>query len=179
MFRRDGRGRNGFLAVLLMALLAESDEARGAEGALLFVLGRPLGPPGIPLLVARAVEHAAEKLAGTACQEVFSDFRDGEGRTLQQNLDRLGQTGAGYLRWTLFYDGTGKRACEAREILALTVRGSRAIFICAAQFSTVAKHDPGLAAALIIHEELHSLGLGEGPPDSKEITARVIARCGK
>jgi hypothetical protein len=179
MFSRDGRGRNGFLAILLLALLAESEEAAGAEGTLLFVLGRPLGPPGIPLLVARAVEHAAEKLSGAECQEVFSDFRDADGRTLQQNLDRLGQTGVGYLHWTLFYDGTGKHVCEVRQILASTSPGSRTVFICAAQFSIVAKHDPGLAAALIIHEELHSLGLGEGPPDSKEITARVIARCGK
>jgi hypothetical protein len=39
--------------------------------------------------------------------------------------------------------------------------------------------DPSLAAALIIHEELHSLGLGEDPPTSKEITAKVIERCGR
>jgi hypothetical protein len=32
---------------------------------------------------------------------------------------------------------------------------------------------------MIIHEELHSLGLGENPPDSKEITQQVIARCGR
>jgi hypothetical protein len=31
--------------------------------------------------------------------------------------------------------------------------------------------------AVIIHEMLHSLGLGENPPSSKEITLRVMQRC--
>jgi hypothetical protein len=35
------------------------------------------------------------------------------------------------------------------------------------------------AAALIIHEELHSLGLAENPPSSAAITDRVISRCGR
>ena len=32
--------------------------------------------------------------------------------------------------------------------------------------------------AVIIHETLHSLGLGENPPTSDEITWRVFSRCG-
>ena len=31
--------------------------------------------------------------------------------------------------------------------------------------------------AVLIHELLHSLGLGENPPDSAAITDRVMARC--
>jgi hypothetical protein len=31
---------------------------------------------------------------------------------------------------------------------------------------------------MIIHEILHSLGLGENPPSSDEITKQVAARCG-
>ena len=30
----------------------------------------------------------------------------------------------------------------------------------------------------IIHEMLHSLGLGENPPESVAITAQVLKRCG-
>jgi hypothetical protein len=30
---------------------------------------------------------------------------------------------------------------------------------------------------LIIHEMLHTLGLGENPPSSREITQRVTERC--
>jgi hypothetical protein len=33
--------------------------------------------------------------------------------------------------------------------------------------------------AILIHELLHSLGLGENPPSSDYITSRVRARCGE
>jgi hypothetical protein len=39
--------------------------------------------------------------------------------------------------------------------------------------------DPGLSASLIIHESLHTLGLGENPPSSSEITQHVERRCWK
>jgi hypothetical protein len=32
---------------------------------------------------------------------------------------------------------------------------------------------------MVIHEMLHSLGLGENPPSSREITKQVTARCGR
>jgi hypothetical protein len=35
------------------------------------------------------------------------------------------------------------------------------------------------AEAIVIHEWLHSLGLGENPPSSDYITTRVRARCGE
>jgi hypothetical protein len=37
---------------------------------------------------------------------------------------------------------------------------------------------PEEAEAALIHEMLHTLGLGENPPRSRDITARVRARCG-
>lgn len=177
MFRRDEGSRHGrFGAVFILALLVYVEEVIAAEPAETMDVARAsLLPP----VVVRAVRDAAAKLARPGCREVFADFRDAAGRTLEQNLEALGATGEGYLRWTLFYDGQGKRICESRGILAATTPGSRAVFICTAQFSVLAQREPGLAAALIIHEELHSLGLGERPPDSKAITAQVIARCGK
>ena len=37
----------------------------------------------------------------------------------------------------------------------------------------------GLTATFLIHETLHTLGLGENPPSSEEITLRVESRCGR
>jgi hypothetical protein len=37
--------------------------------------------------------------------------------------------------------------------------------------------DTRYAGAVVIHEILHTLGLSENPPSSKEITDRVLARC--
>ena len=38
--------------------------------------------------------------------------------------------------------------------------------------------DPGIAANVVIHEMLHTLGLEENPPTSEEITRQVVKRCG-
>jgi hypothetical protein len=82
----------------------------------------------------------------------------------------------------IFNSGDGPptcRACQNPSILAATEPGSRVIRVCPRRFRERQLQSPGFAAALIIHEELHSLGLGENPPDSKEITQQVIARCGR
>lgn len=122
-----------------------------------------------------AVRLASSWLAATRCQQVFSDFRDAHGRTLAENLQATGQTGSGYLRWLTFWDGAHERACVWSDAFATTQPGSRVVRLCPV-FKKL-KADPGRAAAILIHEELHSLGLGENPPSSIEITARVLARC--
>ena len=83
------------------------------------------------------------------------------------------------MSWLNFYDGYGLPRCADRGTLASTSPGSRIVYICSPQFREKQLRTPGLAAAIIIHEELHSLGLGENPPSSQAITARVIARCGR
>ena len=60
----------------------------------------------------------------------------------------------------------------------MTQPGSRAIFICSAWFRQAFELNPRKVEAVIIHESLHSLGLGENPPRSQAITAQVMARCG-
>lgn len=132
----------------------------------------------VETLVSAAVRKAQEKLASAQCRLVFTDFHDGRGQTLADNLERRGQSAASYLPLVLFYDGYGEPRCDVRTTMASTTPGSRAVFICSPQFLATQRRQPGLAAVLIIHEELHSLGLGEDPPTSKQITSAVIARCG-
>ena len=59
----------------------------------------------------------------------------------------------------------------------MTDPGSRVVYICGPQFALVDRDNPSQTEAFLIHEELHSLGLGENPPSPKEITARVLAMC--
>jgi hypothetical protein len=40
-----------------------------------------------------------------------------------------------------------------------------------------AEFDRPLAESAIIHEFLHTLGLGEDPPSSREISSRVMRQC--
>ena len=49
--------------------------------------------------------------------------------------------------------------------------------MCDGEIAEAAGRNLGLVEAVLIHEELHSLGLGENPPTSEEITTRVLAGC--
>lgn len=127
----------------------------------------------------RAAAGALRRLSSPKCQRLFSEFKDASGRTLQEELDALGQTPASFMGWVLFADGRDERPCGNRNILALSEPGSRAIWICGEQFAHENQWgDAGLTEAVLIHEELHALGLGENPPSSTFITMRVKAHCG-
>ena len=84
-----------------------------------------------------------------------------------------------YLGLVLFYDGRASRPCADRQVLAWTTPGSRAVFICWDQFASHQRANTGDTANIIIHEALHTLGLGENPPDAREITAQILTRCGR
>jgi hypothetical protein len=60
--------------------------------------------------------------------------------------------------------------------MAFTHPGAQVIRVCGRQFRD---HDSESATIIVIHEFLHTLGLGENPPTSQEITARVAARCAR
>lgn len=127
--------------------------------------------------LSRALAGADRLLADPACQEVLTDFRDASARTLKEVLEGTDVSARGYLRWIVFSDGRGLKACS-RATLAVTEPGSRVVFICPTAFVEAVSGHPEEAEAALIHEMLHSLGLGENPPRSRDITARVRARCG-
>lgn len=133
-------------------------------------LGRDLRP---------ALEEAARKLSDGRCQAILSDFSDSSGHRLDENLSATGQAMPGYLGWVVFFDGRATQPCTNREVLAWTTPGSRAVSVCGDQFTAMARGRRGDAANILIHETLHTLGLGEGPPDAREITAQVQSRCGR
>lgn len=126
-----------------------------------------------------AVRGARQRLEKPECQRLFSEFSDASGRTLQENLDALGKSGADYLGTILFTDASELPACKEGAPFAFTVAGSRVrvVYVCGRRLQNVAARDPIRVQATIIHEALHTLGLGENPPTSSEITARVLASC--
>ena len=77
----------------------------------------------------------------------------------------------------MFAQDQGSKACRTKGTVAVTEPGSRVVFICARSFLEMALSAPERAEATVIHEMLHSLGLGENPPSSNEITERVLSRC--
>jgi hypothetical protein len=125
--------------------------------------------------VQNAIERAMEDLSRPACRNVFADFIDAHGSPLDRKLEKLGVTPEDYVAaWLWFMDGSRQPQCRTRDIAAFTETGSRVVYVCASR--ALANHLPA-GDIVIIHEMLHSLGLGENPPSAKEITERVHARC--
>jgi hypothetical protein len=137
-----------------------------------------IGERALAAAVHDALDGAARRVRRPECAAIFRDFKDAGERPLQANLDRLGYSGPGYLALIGFYDGGGADRCLRGKALAITTPGSRAVWVCP-RFALAQRRDPMLAEATLLHETLHSLGLGENPPTPAEITGKVMERCSK
>jgi hypothetical protein len=124
----------------------------------------------------RARTRAVALLESSECRKVFSDFTDAEGRTLQEKLDALGQTPAEYLGTVHFLNGEVQPLCHRSTVQMVTTGKSLYVYVCP-QFLQFQDRRPELAPVLVIHEALHTLGLGENPPTPMEITNRIYGRC--
>jgi hypothetical protein len=158
------------LAACVLVVAGEPGPARSAARTI------DLGP-FYAAAVGRAVEGAARRLQSAECRRIFADFRDASGHTLQARLDAAGVPAEAYLRRIVFTDGFGHRSCRTGHALALTSPGSRVVYVCGPRFQRAHARRPAEAELAVLHEALHTLGLGENPPDSLEITRQVGARC--
>jgi hypothetical protein len=165
---------------MLMALAAAPlgavvwPTAANASGAVHILIANPI----IRQRVALSLEGAAERLAGSECQKVFTEFTDGAGQPLQSRLDALHLTGAEFLTWLRFTEGDVLPLCAfASHIAAFTQPGSRVVSVCGTSFTRQSRLDWQAGEVIVIHELLHALGLGENPPSSAEISRRVRMRC--
>ena len=127
--------------------------------------------------VQSAVDGARRRLTRPSCQNLFTDFVDRHGDTLATILAASGQTAEKHLDNLYFVEANTLPQCSGNR-MAFTTPGRRVIYICGARFVPYFARNNTGAEILIIHELLHSLGLGENPPTSADITDRVIARCG-
>jgi hypothetical protein len=144
---------------------------------------RPLGPYDRHV-VERVRAGAAARLEEPRCGRLLAEFRDDRGRTLQSNLADLGLSASEYLSRISFVDGASLPNCRRDAVAMATLRGARRVFVCPAggaqvtsRLARMEKESGSLAEAAVIHEMLHTLGLGENPPTTFEITARVRDRC--
>jgi hypothetical protein len=128
--------------------------------------------------VRRAIDLALAKLALPGCPGVYEDFELPNGGTPRSELDRIGIGPEELLESLVFIDGSRDPVCRIGRAVLTTTPGSPVIRVCPG-FAQFQLRDPGLSASLIIHESLHTLGLGENPPSSSEITQHVERRCWK
>jgi hypothetical protein len=135
-------------------------------------------------VVQRVSARAAARLEEPECVKVLTDFKDRRGRTLEANLQPLGVSASRYMRELTFLDGSAQAACRAPSVIMAATPGVRRVFVCpsgpgriSSRLSRLEFVSGSLAEAMVIHEMLHTLGLGENPPTTTEITARVRDRC--
>ena len=63
-------------------------------------------------------------------------------------------------------------------MLAFTGQGHRVVYLCRERFEREWRAgESRFAEIVLIHEMLHTLGLGENPPSSQAITNHVLRRC--
>jgi hypothetical protein len=110
---------------------------------------------------------------------VLTHFRDEQGCLLSEKLAVSGARLADYLKLVVIRDAAEAKGCKDPSRLAFTKPGSRVVFVCGHAFGKVWIGSPTLARAIIIHEVLHTLGLGENGrfPSSSAITHRVLSLC--
>ncbi len=181
---RTSKKRGGALAlgvgIVVWALHAPTTALAGGSAH------APLGPSTtrIHLLdlatawrLRQAIDGAHEWLADPGCTAVFSDFEDLSGTRLSDVLAERGLTGQEQLDRLGFFDGSDLRQCDAPGAAFRTAPGYALVYVCPIGFRQVST-DTYEARAMVIHEVLHTLGLGENPPAPDEITHRVLERCG-
>ncbi len=130
--------------------------------------------------VERARAGAARRLEGQDCQRVLEDFTDRQGHSLKENLGALELSPSDYLQTIRFEDGSTVAVCRQPLVLLAVATGGRVVYVCPgtggiSRFAQL--QDPARADSLLIHEMLHTLGLGEDPPTTSVITRQVEARC--
>src|SRR5262245_31336740 len=118
---------------------------------------------------------AAKQLRQAECLKVFAEFRLPDGSTPLHNLEQTGLSAEEFLASLEWESGALSGRCEPGALLA-TTRQARRISVCPG-FAKIVASRPAFGATLLIHEQLHALGLGENPPLSTYITARVFHWC--
>jgi hypothetical protein len=125
-----------------------------------------------------ALESASAQLTDADCRKILTDFDDGNGRSLADRLSAVAVDIHVYLTMVTFIDDSRHKIC-ASGILVFTAPGSRVVRVCVEELKRINAQQPDYVVATLIHEILHTLGLGENPPSPREITTRVLARCGR
>lgn len=160
----------GFLVAALVIAFASS-----ATGATMGI------EPNLAPFVTAQVERAARRLAQEPCSQVLRDYRDSAtGKPLSDVLAESNLTPSDYVEGLLYREGPSDGPCRQSWVAAYTSPRSHVVYICPRPFWRFRwSFDRALPVTILIHETLHTLGLGEDPPSSAEITARVEARCGR
>jgi len=164
-------------ATIIVTTSLTAQTALGPTGPGLTPARIYVSDPYVRDAVGQALRSAAEWLKAPKCQALLTEFSDPRGRALTERLAELRISLAEYVGALIVEDGERYSRCSDENILAFTAVGSRTIYVCGPAFVRVARRDAQDARAALVHELLHTLGLGENPPSPRHITHRVKQLC--
>lgn len=124
--------------------------------------------------ITRAARGARRRLASEDCLRMLVDFSDANGRSLSDVLSSLALSPVASLSRIIFRDGREATTCRSMPVAAFTGAGSRVVFVCGNRFAKLGRDE---AERVVLHELLHTLGLGERPPTPAQIDRQVDRRC--
>ncbi len=164
------------LVIALGVAFGTNPRLAGTEPALAAFGPRavPRGPIAALLGPARAL--AAERLGTAACRAIFEELPDFTGRPAARRLEAGDRSPSSAFARLLFVEAAGG-PCADGGVTAWSVPGEVRVRVCARAFEAVAARDRREAAAILIHEALHTLGIAEGAA-GEPLTAFVRRRCG-
>ena len=162
-------------ALVLAGLPLFGAAVEGAQNPARLVPVRALDP-GAASVAETARQGAIARLRNPDCRQVLGDFTDAKGRTLHEKLQAFGVGPDAYLAMLPLLDGETHSLCRANRSQLLTSAGVPRVFVCKSFLETVYQ-SRAMAEVYVIHEMLHTLGLGENPPTSHDITRQVVKRC--
>ena len=134
----------------------------------------PPGPLAQPVESARAL--AAERLGTEACRAIFEELPDFTGRPAARRLADGERSPSSHFARLRFVE-SGGGLCAHGFVAAWSSPGDPRVRVCPRVFAAVAARDRGEAAAILVHEALHTLGVGEDAA-KQPLTAYVRRRCG-
>ncbi len=168
------------LSVSRVLLAAAGSLALSASAAAGGAPDWPNVDPRVAPALRGVLRQAANRFSTPECAALLYDFNDVRtGRPLAETLSRSGLGLEAWLRSVYFLSGEGRTGCTGRGTFAYTPVGSSVVWVCPVTLEKSRMPRRGLTANVLIHETLHSLGLGEDPPSSEEISLQVESRCGR
>lgn len=128
------------------------------------------------MVLAPAVALATERLGTADCRKIFEELKDFTGRPVARRLEAGERSPSSHFARLLFVEER-EGPCLHGLVAAWSVWGDIRVRVCSREFGAVAGRDRREAAAILIHEALHTLGVAEDAA-KQPLTAYVRGRCG-
>jgi hypothetical protein len=133
----------------------------------------------------RSINKAKDQVSKENCKNLFGTFKATDGKPLTDKLSALGKTPSSFLDMMTWRPGQSQKDSRRKTpckdypgTIAWTSPGSTTVYVCDS-FERVNEVSRSLR---VIHEELHSLGVSENPPDRNaptdaQIDGAIAANC--